>query len=374
MEEKVSFKIKVKNFFDNDKKRSVFILIVVIILLLAIIGVSLLFTRDKRNLDEVTTKKKTTQTKNINDNSFKGYKIVELTTDNSYVLDLQSRHEIVFANNKTDQIVTCIDDLDLIYEVRLVDGILEFKELKYDEAINAEVYTGEVYNFKTTKKITSFIIGHNCSDIEYTILVSDEDNNLYTYENTVASPKSIKEIIASIKKQKTISTPKKIGYYNYNNDPFVSCPLTKMVYTDESNNIRTLDSKNTLFYNTVFYRYIGDDGLGEVIYVLKDKTMKYSNKEGYLNNKGTNINYRGSFYTEDAYYIIDDQNYLYKIASIDDNVVTNINPLEPFRIKRIGSRVISENDFATSKNSVVIEFENNEIMKIDIAFEYEILV
>lgn len=375
MEEKESLKTRIVNFFNDDKKRSIFILIVVITLLLTIIGISLLLTNNKKVPNQTsTTKKITTLTKNTNDNYFRGYKEVELKSDDSYDLDLASRHEIIYANNKVDQIVTCIDDLDLIYEVRLVDGALEFKELRHDEGVNGEVYTGEIYKYKANKKITNFVIGHNCSDIEYNILVSDEDNNLYAYENTIESQKSIKEIISSIKKVKTISTPKKIGYYNYNNDPFMSCPLTKMVYVDKSNNIRTLDEKNTLFFNTVFYRYIGNDGVGEVIYVLKDKTMKLSNKQETLNNDGKNINYRGSFYTEDAYYIIDDQNYIYKINSIDEDSSTNIKPFTNFKIKRIGSRIIGENNFATEKNSVVIEFENNEIMKFDVAYEYEILV
>lgn len=375
MKEKVSLKEKIKNFFSDDRKRMGFILITVFILLLSIIIIALLFTKGKDDNDKKTTSSATTLTKDIGELNFRGYDVVELKKDDNYSLDLLSRHNIIYSSNKTDEITTCVDDLDLYYEVKLNNGVLEFKEYKYDESVKGKVHTGTIVQFKLEKKIKNFIIGHNCSDIEYTILVSDEGNNLYAYENNVESNLNIKEITKNIKKVKTISSPSKIGYYDGNNDPSFgsNCSYAKMVYLDKTNNIRTLDSKNTLFINTIFYRYIGNDNNGEVIYVLKDKTMKLSNKEGILKHNNQNVLYRGSFYTDDGIYIIDSQNYLYKINAIDEGTSTNLTPIKNNPIKRIGSRSVSENSYATDKTSVIIEFASDEIMTIDTSYEYEIL-
>ncbi len=370
MQEKVSFKERIKRFFDDDKKRSLFILIIVVIMLLGSIVAAYYFTI--YNVKEEPVKKPTTLTKKTSDTLFKGYNVKEIN-DNSYTLDLSSKHEIIYSSNKKSQIATCVDDLELIYEVSLKDGSLEFNELRMDESIGGEVYTNNKYYLKLDKKITNFIIGYNCTGFEYTILVLDESNNIYEYENTNTSNKSMKDIINLFTKVKTISTPKKIGYYNYNNEAFLECAQSEMVYLDKSNNIRLLDAKNTLFYETVYYTYLGNEENGDVVYVFKDKLMKYSNMDEYLNNGLSNILYRGSFHDDKNLFIISSDNYLYKISLTEEFTSPILAPVVNSKIKRIGSRIIGENDYVTNKYSIIIEFENKENVKFNVTYEYELL-
>lgn len=372
MEQKVSFKEKVKRFFDDDKKRSIFILIVVIILLIGSLIAAYYYT--VYNVKEETPKKSTTtvSTKTI-DTLFRGYTVKEMN-DNNYNLDLSSKHEIIYSSNKRTQISTCVDDLELMYEVSLKDGTLEFNELRNDQILGGQVYTNNKYYLKLNKKITNFIVGYNCTSFEYTILVLDEGNNIYRYVNSHTSNISMKDIINSFKKVKTISTPKKIGYYNYNNEAFLECAQSEMVYLDNANNIRLLNDKNTLFYETVYYTYLGNGENGDVIYVFKDKLMKYSNKDEYLTNGVSNIEYRGSFHDDKNLFIISKDNYLYKISLTEEFSNHVLTPVSNSKIKRIGSRIVGENDYVTNKNSIIIEFENRDNVKFNVAYEYELLL
>ena len=371
METKVSFKEKVKRFFDDDKKRSLFILIIVVILLIGSIIAAYYYTVYNTK-EEQKPEPPTTASKKTIDTLFKGYKVKEMN-ENSYSLDLSSKHEIVYSNNKRTQISTCVDDLELVYEVSLKDGNLEFNELRVDEVLGGQVYTNNKYYLKLDKKITNFVIGYNCTSFEYTILVLDEGNNIYRYENTNTSNKRMKEIIGLFQKVKTISTPKKIGYYNYNNEAFLECAQSEMVYLDKSNNIRLLDAKSTLFYETVYYTYLGNEENGDVIYVFKDKLMKYSNKDEYLSNGESSIEYRGSFHDDKNLFIISSDNYLYKISLTDEFSNPVLTPVKTSKIKRIGSRIVGENDYVTNKNSIIIEFENKENVKFNVTYEYELL-
>lgn len=371
MKKKTSFKEKVKKFFDDDKKRSLFILIIVVLLLIGSVIAAYYYTvyKDKDEEPEVTT---TTVAKKTKDTLFKGYKVFEMN-ENSYDLDLSSKHEIVYSDNKRKQISTCVDDLEFGYEVSLKDGNLEFNELRTDEILGGQVYTNKKYYLKLDKKITNFVIGYNCTSFEYTILVLDESNNIYRYINTNDSNKSMKEIVGLFEKVKTISTPKKIGYYNYSNEAFLECAQSEMVYLDKSNNIRLLNNKNTLFYETVYYTYLGNEENGDVIYVFKDKLMKYSNKDEYLNNGVSNIEYRGSFHDDKNLFIISSDNYLYKVPLTEEFSNPVLTPVETSKIKRIGSRIVGENDYVTNNYSIIIEFENKENVKFNVTYEYELL-
>ena len=370
MKAKVRLREKVNRFFDDDRKRSIFILCIVVILLIGALIAAYYYT--VYNATEEPKSEPTTVSKITTDNLFRGYQVKDLN-DNSYSLDLASKHEIVYSSNKKTPISTCVDDLELIYEVSLKDGNLEFDELRKDEILGGQVYTNNKYFLKLDKKITNFVIGYNCTSFEYTILVLDESNNIYRYENTNTSNMSMKDIVNSFQKVKTISTPKKIGYYNYNNEAFLECAQSKMVYLDKANNIRLLDKKNTLFYDTVYYTYLGNEDNGDVVYVFKDKLMKYSNIDEYLNNGVSEIQYRGSFHDDKNLFIISSDNYLYKISLTEEFSNPVLTSIGNSKIKRIGSRIVGENNYVTNKNSIIIEFENGENVKFDVTYEYEIL-
>lgn len=370
MKTKVSLKEKIKRFFDDDKKRSIFILVVVVILLIGALIAAYYYT--VYNVKEEKKPQTTTVSMRTTNSLFRGYKVSEMN-DNSYNLDLESKHEIVYSTNKKTPISTCVDDLELIYEVSLKDGTIEFNELRNDEILGGQVYTNNKYYLKLDKKITNFVVGYNCTSFEYNILVLDESNNIYQYENTHESNMSMKDIVNSFKKVKTISTPKKIGYYNYNNEAFLECAQSKMVYLDKSDNIRLLDNKNTLFFETVYYRYLGNEENGDVVYVFKDKLMKFSNIDEYINNGTSNVLYKGSFHDDKNLFIISSDNYLYKVSLTEEFSNPVITPIENSKIKRIGSRIVGENDFVTNKNSIIIEFENGNNVKFDVTYEYELL-
>lgn len=370
MKEKITLKEKIRIFFDDDKKRSIFILVVVIMLLIGALIAAYYYT--VYNVKETPRQRTTTISKKTTDNLFRGYKVSEMN-DNSYSLDLASKHEIVYATNTKTTISTCVDDLELLYEASIKGGNLEFNELRKDEVLGGQVYTNNKYYLRLDKKITNFVVGYNCTNFEYTILVLDESNNIYKYENTHESYMSMASIVNNFIKVKTISTPKKIGYYNYNNEAFLECPQSKMVYLDKSDNIRLLDNKNTLFFETVYYTYLGNEENGDVVYVFKDKLMKFSNIDEYISNGTSNVLYKGSFHDDKNLFIISSDNYLYKVSLTEDFNSTIITPISKSKIKRIGSRIVGENDFVTNKKSIIIEFENKENVKFDVAYEYELL-
>jgi hypothetical protein len=358
-----------KSIINDEKKRSILILVIVVIIL-SIIIISSIFIKSKSE-QVITTTTSTTTTSNSN--VFKGYQVTNLEDATSYELDLMKNHTIYYANNEDDQVYTSVDDLDLIYEVKLLNGELVFIELRKDNSINGEVYTNKKYYLKLDKKISSFIIGHNCSDFEYSIVVLDEGNNVYRYDNLIDSNKSMKDIVNSFTKVNTISKVSKIGYYGYDSEPTLSCPMTEMLYLDKSNNIRLLDGKSTILTSNLYYKYIGNGDNGELIYVFNNKLMKYSNIDTYISNNNKNIIYRGSFYNEDNAYIISDDNYLYKVSLSSIFSDANINLVNSSIIKRIGTRVVSNDDYATDLKNVIIEFEDGEIVTVNSVYDYELL-
>ena len=101
--------------------------------------------------------------------------------------------------------------------------------------------------------------------------------------------------------------------------------------------------------------------------------MKFSNIDEYINNGTSNVLYKGSFHDDKNLFIISSDNYLYKVSLTEEFSNPVITPIENSKIKRIGSRIVGENDFVTNKNSIIIEFENGNNVKFDVTYEYELL-
>lgn len=277
------------------------------------------------------------------------------------------------------------DDIEAyMYDLSLDNGILIFKEHKIvwlDDGNSKLVSTNKKYEFKTTKQITNYVLGTTCDAFTYEITLVDEEGTVYNYVNNQEQySDDITSLINSIKKVKTISPAKKIGYYGLNNSPNVTCNGYQMIYVDKNNNIRYLNNK--LFFNDAYYRFIGAD-FNDVVYILNDGTMVfdyYADKYAKLRNKDEIIKYRGSFYTMDDktnkedLYIIGTDLYLYKIPSLSSESSVLLKRVSEEKIKNIGTQSQKNSDgFVTDEKRLIVEFSDGEVFKLDTIKEFELL-
>jgi len=352
-------KQKIKEIIEDEEKRSFLVLMIVVFIVTYSVVTIYLLHINKERINEITTTTITTTTTNKY-NRLKGFITYELE-ENDISYDLYKYNEFVYANGEDKEIIYLTkDDIDYYYEVSLNDGSLLFTELKYLTDKSSYEYTNNKYIYKTDNNITDYIIINGCNRDEYSILIKDSKNYIYSL-STTNDEYSIDELINSIKKVKTITNVSKIGYYSGSNNPNTICSYYELIYLDTNNNIRLLSNKNSLFMSTAYYRYVGSTSVDNHIYVLKDGLMKYDigNNSSYLYNGDYHIYYKGSFYTlngeiEDIY-IISKDNYLYKIENISESSEVLLKYVNESKIKRVGTRTVTnENDYATDKNKVII--------------------
>lgn len=377
MEEKRSIKDKLKNIIQDEKKRAILILIIVLILLISIISIVLILNKKANNTNHETTLRITT-TKKVN--IFKGYNTKEINLDNNISYDVTKNYEFIYAKGEDKKtIYTYKDDLELVYELSLDKGTILFKEQRHNNELNAYEYTGKTYTYKVDYNITDYFVATTCEQDAYSIVAIDEKKNIYIF-NSLEDEFNIKDILANFTKTKTISTAKKIGYYNENNNPNNMCRNYELIYLDTSNNVRYLSGKNQLFFDSAYYRYIGSKDFDNFVYVLKNGLMKYDigNNSSYLYDGNYHVKYMGSFYTiknnQENLYIIGADGYLYVINNLSETSEVLLTRVKNQLIKKIGTRVITtENDFATDKSKLIIEFANEETLEIDEIYAYELL-
>ncbi|MDE5630315.1 MAG: hypothetical protein K2I70_01820, partial [Bacilli bacterium] len=295
--------------------------------------------------------------------------------------DYISRHDFRYGDTANKEIFIQRKQNELYcYTITLEKGTLLFKESIYNPSKDAYESTNQVYEFTENSNIISFAVGYENDMLAYTILALDKDSNVYMYEAN--GKDTITTLISKIKKKKTISKASKIGFYLMNNAPFFEGGANEAIYVDQNNNVRTFDSKNSLFYESAYYRYIGSDNFDQVIYVLKDGLMKYAtgNTNRNLNTGDTNIKYRGSFYKQDEetmtedIYIISTDGYLYTIKGINSKSKVILEKTYPERIKKIGYQYIrGNNGYATNERNIIIQFADSTIIKVDAVSDYELL-
>lgn len=352
---------------------SSFIVLVIAISFLVIIN----FFVDKEPVKKETST--TTTTAVLVDKTFRGYKTTTLSDTDTYSIDIEKYYDFVFTSTASGDINNEYKGKVYNYTINLEDGELIFRESIENENLNGYQETGITYQFRTDNKISSFIVCKSNEPNKYAIIVMDEKNNLYVYDND-EKEKSITKIISSIKKIKTISSVKRAGYYNYSNIPGLKDNGYEIIYEDANNNIRYISNKNPLFYDDAYYRYVGANQGSEFVWVLKDGTMHFTENTTVLNNGNNHIVYRGSFYTYDDMkasedvYIIGSDRYLYCIKDLDASSLPLLNKVNVNKIKQIGTQVMrDDNNFATSYQRVLIEFENGELFKLDKTLGYELL-
>lgn len=377
MKDGSSFKDKIKKIFQDEKKRAIIILVVVLIILITLILITLFATK-KTNENSKTTTTRTTTTKKVN--VFKGYDTQEINLDETISYDVTKNYEFIYASgsdNKT--IYTLKDDLELLYELSLDSGAIIFKEQRYNQELSAYEYTSKTYTYKADYNITDYIVATTCEQDTYSIVALDEKKNIYVF-NSLPDEFNIQDILSNFTKVKTISTAKKIGYYNENNNPNNMCSNYELIYLDNSNNVRYLADKNQLFFDDAYYRYIGSRDYDNFVYVLKSGLMKYDigNNSSYLYDGNYHIKYKGSFYTsnnnQEDLYIIGDDGYLYIIKNLTEESSVLLERVHNEIVKKIGTRVITnDQDFATDKSKLIIEFNDGKIIEIAEIYSYELL-
>lgn len=371
-------KEKFNNIIESDEKRAFIILIIVtVIIVSSVLTIYLLTTKsDKKDDITTTTKVSTTDRKDI----FKGYKTYEIDYEKDISYDLEKRHEFIFATDNDETIIyTRKDDLELFYELSLVGGSISFQEQRYNNELKAYEFTGKKYSYKKDKDIVAFKVVKTCSNEKYAIIAMDTAGNVYSYE-TPEEEYNIVDILNNFKLHKTISKAKRVGYYNLSNVPNIDCEGYILVYEDISNNIRTLEKKNPLFFDTAYYRYLGKNYSDQYIYVFKDGKMKYDigNNEKFINDGNYHIYYRGYFYEETSVsnniYIISKDGYLYKIENMNEESSQILTKMNDSRIKKVGTKVIkTTNDFATDKLRLIIEFDTEDILEIEEISDFELI-
>lgn len=375
--EKRSIKDKIKALFQDEKKRAIIILVLVVIILAAIITIALLVHK-KMQADNTPTTTRITTTKKVD--VFKGYNTTEITPNNNITYNLEKNYEFIYAKGEDRKtIYTNKADLELLYELTLVDGTILFTEQRHNDELNAYEYTGKTYTYKVDNKITDFIVATTCEQDVYSIAAIDEKKNIWLF-NSLEEEFNINDILEGFSKVKTISPAKKIGYYNDSNNPNNMCVSYELIYLDNSNHVRYLTGKNQLFFDSAYYRYIGSKDYDNFVYVLKNGLMKYDigNNSSYLYDGNYHIKYRGSFYTinnnQEDLYIIGTDGYLYVIKNLTESSEVLLTRVSDELIKRIGTRVITtDNDFATDKSKLIVEFVDEKTLEIAEIYAYELL-
>lgn len=363
----------------KDKKKIIeFIIVILLVVIIISLVVFNMLTAEKedKKVDDETPK-----TSALIDKTFYGYQVDEVDYDKKITYDYESRYEFKYGDTTSKEIFIQKNATTLYcYTLSLEKGVLIFKESLYNPSLNGYESTNKVYEFTENSNMTSFAVGYENDTLAYTILALDKDSNVYMYEAN--GKDTIVTLISKIKKQKTISKASKIGFYTMSNDPYKESSAVAPIYVDQSNNIRYLDNKSSLFFDKAFYRYVGSDNYDQIIYILKDGLMKYSKgtTNRNLNDSNNNIKYRGSFYKVDEdtmkedIYIISDDGYLYMIKDINSKSSVIIKKAHDARIKKIGYQYIrGDNGYALDERNILIQFEDNETLKIDNVSGYELL-
>lgn len=372
---------KLKEILSDERKKTFLVLLVVTLLLFIAFLVLIIVLNNKKpkNENKVPDITNTSKIKDI----FKGYETTEYNFSENpskkVNYDYKSRHEFIYANGEDRKtIYTNYKNKELYYELTLIDGLIVFSEQKYNNNLNAYEFTVKNYRFQGQNKITDYLVVSTCEDDTYSIIAKDAKNNLYVF-NTPEQEFDINYIINNIKKTKVISNVKKVGYYTYNNYPHRECNEYDLVYLDSYDNVRYVAGKNALFFDDVYYRYIGYGLNGNYVYVLKDGLMQFeTDNTKKLNDGEHNIIYMGSFYTlNDDYetlYIIGTNGYMYKLDNFSLNSKGTLEKINKTRIKKIGFRTEKDaSNYAKDTSTVMIEFEDNQVIEINSTHEFELL-
>lgn len=361
-----------KELLKDERKRPLLILMIVIIILSLTIGIILLITKKEEKKEEVIT---TTTTKKVDE--FKGYKKYTIDYNKDITYNYKDNYEFIYANKDDKSIIYTIKkQLELYYELSLVNGKIEFKEQRHNKELNAYEYTGKKYYSTNSVSITDYIVASTCESDSYSIIAIDTNKSVYIFK-TPEEEYDINYIINNFNKVSTITKAKKVGYYNYSNEAGIECNDYELVYLDQEDKVRTLEDKNPIFFDSAYYKYLGLKDNANFVYVLKDGKMLLDNNNKNINDGNYPIYYRGSFYkivnNEQVLYIISKEGYLFKVDS--NNKSTNIPRVNNNKIKQIGTRTISDsNGFATSNSNIIIEFENDEEkLKLEEITDFELL-
>lgn len=363
----------------KDKKKIIeFVIVILLVVIIISLVVFNMLTEEKEDKRKDVDTPKTSA---LIDKTFYGYQVDEVDYDKSLTYDYKSRYEFKYGDTTNKEIFIQKDSKTLYcYTLSLENGVLIFKESLYIPNLNGYESTNKVYEFTDNTNITSFAVGYENDTLAYTILALDKDSNVYMYKAN--GKDTIVTLISKIKKQKTISKASKIGFYTMSNDPYKESSAVEPIYVDQSDNIRKIDTKSSLFFDSAFYRYIGSDNYDQIVYVLKDGLMKYSmgTTNRYLNTNKNNIKYRGSFYKVDEdtmkenIYIISEDGYLYEIDNVNTKSSVIINKTHESRINKIGYQYIRGDDgYALDERNILIQFEDKETFKLDNVSGYELL-
>lgn len=372
-------KLKLKEILDDEKKRTLVILVIVVIILMSsILGTFMIFNKTKKESPQITNRvTESSKKKDI----FRGFETKEINYDTEIKVnyDLASKHEFIYANgSERVTIYTNYKEQELLYELNLEDGVILFKEQRYNKSLNAYEFTSKVYKFSGEANITDYIVAPSCEQDMYSIIAKDSKGNVYVF-NTPTTEFGINDILANFKKIKIISASSKVGYYNYNNYPHKDCNEYDLIYLDTSNNVRYINKNNKLFYDDAYFSYLGSEEYDNFVYVLKTGLMKYeSSSNSYLNDGDYNIYYMGSFYTlnenNEDLYIIGTNGYLYKISNFSSSSSQILKPVRTEKVKKIGTRIITnEQGYATDKRTIRFEFMNDEVLEIGEIYAFELL-
>lgn len=357
---------KIKIFIKNNKKCFVIIFMVVVVVAS---GIMLYLLHEKKSKPEVIT----TSTTATNNESklFRGYKVYEALQGNIVTYNLKNKYEFIYPSSSNEAIMALNNGEEYVYEVILSNGQLSFLEQVIIEGEQISLkYTHNSFDTNFSELISSFFVVHTCEASEYTIIALDKKKNVYRFSAT--GDESIQDIIKGFKKVKTISGIKNIGYYNLNNTPYITCEGYELVYEDINGNIRHLDD-NKLFFNDAYYSFIGADYYDQLVYVLKDGTMRFGiGNSAKLNDGDAIIKYRGSFYylgednTKEDLYIISDDDYLYFVENMNESSSPKLSRLRESKIKKIGMQVMTNSEsFTTNYYRVIVLFEDGETFKIE---------
>lgn len=362
-------------YYVNVNKNLIITFLIVVCLLVGMIFIILDMREEKKKLPDI---KHTQET--IEKDVFKGFKKINLNLDKTVKYDLESTHKFVYSNNSGD-IVALNNNQLYTYEIKLVEGILELAEqemTKKDDNYYSLEYTGNKYEIKLANEIVDYLVARTCDEAGYALYIRDKMGNVYLYVSD-GELLDITDVIKSVSKVRTISKASKIGYYNLNNTPYITCNGYELIYVDKDDNIRYVED-NKLFFASAYYKFIGADYSDQLVYVLKDGRMKYSvgNINKYLKDNDEDIFYRGSFYTKtdetEDLYIISSKGYLYKITDMDFESRYNIERVSDERISLIGTQImVDKNEFGTDYLKVKIQFDNKEIFDLSNVLGFEVL-
>lgn len=250
--------------------------------------------------------------------SYKNYEFHDIKTYQKGE-DIFNITEDIINYDKTSETLQIELDNNELFTVRLIDDILHivYKDIDYKYEKIGEI--DRLMNFKSC----------NCNDLCIKIIALNEEGKVYYIDLYDSLDKLDDENLFKLIDIDFTFT--NVGYINNLLKPN-TCGENGIALTTYDNQTIILDSQLN-YFNQDYYTYIGDEN--QALYVYPDGTIKIYIDD--IAKEIDDINVTEAFKSDENYYVVDNNGYLYEI----DNM--NIKKISNSKVVKIGYRTREEN-------------------------------